>query len=434
VRVETTDAYANVLLDSRLRVGGLSRADRALATELVYGVLRWRGKLDWLLAPFLDRPLSALDATVRHALRLGAYQLACLERIPAFAAVDETVALAREAGAARAAGYVNAVLRRLAGGSARPLPDPAADPLAYWAGPGSHPAWLAERWIRRLGPEEAAALMEASNRIPPLTVVVNRIKADVAAVETALRSAVPGMVPGNFVPGSFACRGAGGPGDLPGFADGWFVPMDEAGALPVLALDLAPGQRVLDACAGGGGKSALIAASVGAAGEVTALDRSSRALRRLSSAISRLGLASVHAAHYDAREAGRAWPGRFTRVLLDAPCSGLGTIRRRPEIKWRRRPEDLGRAAGLQAELLAGVAGAVAPGGLLVYSTCSLEPEETDGVIEAFLRGHPAFGLDAATADLRAFADPGAGGVLRAWPHRHDTDGFFVARLRRRGP
>ncbi|RPI03649.1 MAG: RsmB/NOP family class I SAM-dependent RNA methyltransferase, partial [Zetaproteobacteria bacterium] len=180
-----------------------------------------------------------------------------------------------------------------------------------------------------------------------------------------------------------------------------------------------------------GGKSALMAASVGAAGQVLALDRSPRAIRRLSEATSRLGLASVRTALYDAREAGGAWPSRFPRVLLDAPCSGLGTIRRRPEIKWRRRPEDLGRAAALQADLLAGVAGAVAPGGLLVYSTCSLEPEETDEVIAAFLRGHPGFALEAPGPGLRDFADPDAAGVLRTWPHRHDTDGFFVARLRR---
>jgi 16S rRNA (cytosine967-C5)-methyltransferase len=431
IRVEATDAYANVLLDSRLRASAFSRPDRALVTELVYGVLRWRGMLDWLLTPLLDRPITGLDATVCQLLRLGAYQLASLTRIPDFAAVDETVSLAREVGAGRAAGYVNAVLRRAAGEPRRPAPDPAVDPLAYWIGPGSHPAWLAERWLRRLGPGEAGALMTANNRVPPLTVVANRLKADIGEVERILRKVVPEIVLGGFVPGSFACRGAGSPSDLPGFADGLFLPMDEAGALPVLALDLTAGQHVLDACAGGGGKSALIAASVGPAGQVLALDRSPRAIRRLSAAASRLGLASVRATLYDARDAGRTWAGRFSRVLLDAPCSGLGTLRRRPEMKWRRRPEDLCRAAALQADVLAGVAGAVAPGGLLVYSTCSLEPEETDEVIATFLHGHPAFALDAPGPDLQAFADPTAAGILRAWPHRHDTDGFFVARLRR---
>jgi 16S rRNA (cytosine967-C5)-methyltransferase len=430
-RVETTDAYANVLLDARLREGKLSRLDRGLTTELVYGVLRWRGFLDWLLMPFLDRPLTDVDSVVRQLLRLGTYQLACLTRVPDFAAVDETVSLARQVGAGRAAGYVNAVLRRVAETARRPEPDPATAPLAYWAGPGSHPAWLADRWVRRLGPQEAGALMTANNRIPPLAVMVNRVKADVGDVERSLRPAVPDLRPGRYVRGSFTCRGAGSVSELPGFAEGMFLPMDEAGALPVLALDLQPGHQVLDACAGGGGKSALMAASVGPTGRVLALDRSPRAIRRLSVAVTRLGLARVEPTLYDALNAGRNWSGRFPRVLLDAPCTGLGTVRRRPEIKWRRRPDDVERAAANQTGLLDGVSGAVAPDGLLVYSTCSLEPEETDDVIDAFLVHHAEFRLEAPDCRLDAFADSARAGVLRAWPHRHDMDGFFVARLRR---
>ncbi len=430
-RVETTDAYANLLLDARLRQHGLSRPDRALATELVYGVLRWRGLLDWLLAPFVDRPLVALDPAVRRILHLGTYQLTRLTRIPDFAAVDETVSLAHQLGASRAAGYVNAVLRRVAAAPRRAEPDPAKEPVEYWVGPGSHPAWLADRWIRRLGVAEAGALMSANNRVPPLTVMTNRLRTDVGALEQALRSAAPDVRPGRFVSGSFACRAAGGVRELPGFATGMFLPMDEAGALPVLALDLRPGHEVLDACAGGGGKSALIAAAVGPTGHVLALDRSPRAIRRLFAAATRLGLARVEPTLYDARDAGGTWPGRFARVLLDAPCTGLGTVRRRPEIKWRRRPEDVTRAAALQVELLDGVSGAVAPDGMLVYSACSLEPEETIQVIDAFLGRHAEFRLEAPDRSLRAFAETAREGFLCAWPHRHDTDGFFVARLRR---
>jgi 16S rRNA (cytosine967-C5)-methyltransferase len=209
--------------------------------------------------------------------------------------------------------------------------------------------------------------------------------------------------------------------------------MDEAGAFPVLALEPQPGDRVLDACAGGGGKSALIAARVGSRGEVLALDRSPRAIRRLEAARARLGLDGVRPRLGDARSAGTEWAGQFSRVLLDAPCTGLGTIRRRPEIKWRRRPEDLNRAAGLQRALLAGVAGAVATGGVLVYSACSLEPEETDAVVADFLARHPAFELDDPGPALRQRGDLVDGqGTVRSWPHRHGTDGFFVARLRRR--
>ena len=432
LRVEATDAYANLLLDARLGKGGLAGPDRALATELVYGVLRWRGKLDWMLSHVLDRPIAVLDPAVRQILRLGTYQLCCLTRIPDFAAVDQSVRLSRQARAGRSASYVNAVLRSVARQREWPVLDATADPVGYWETAGSHPGWLAERWVARLGAVDAGRLMEANNTVPPLTVLVNRLRAKVEEVHHALSGAVPDVVPGRWVSGAFSMRRAGSPADLPGFASGWAIPMDEAGALPVLALDPLPGQRVLDACAGGGSKSALIAASVGDEGEVVALDRSPRALRRMEMAIRRLGLHMVRPRLADARAAGGEWPGQFSRVLLDAPCTGLGTIRRRPEIRWRRQPEDLPRAAMLQRELLEGVAGAVALTGFLVYSTCSLEPEETDEVVAAFLRAHPEFCLDDPGPTLRQAADlVDDSGCMRAWPHRHGTDGFFVARLRR---
>ena len=352
-------------------------------------------------------------------------------RVPAFAAVDESVRLARTAGAARSAGFVNAVLRALTRRAPRPEPDPSADPLGYWSGPGSHPAWLAQRWLERLGPSDAAALMAANNGTPPVTLLTNRLRATPEEVAERLRQVAPELTPTEWVPGAFTVRGGGSPGELPGFAEGLVIPMDEAGALPVLALELAEGQAVLDACAGGGGKSALIAAAIGPRGRLLALDSSPRAIRRLQTALARLGVTTAEARQADAREAGAAWPARFPRVLVDAPCSGLGTLRRRPEIRWRRRPEDLVRASRLQEELLTGAAGAVLPGGLLVYSTCSLEPEETTAVVDAFLAARPAFALEAAGPLLTPFADPGRPGLLRAWPHRHGTDGFFVARLRR---
>jgi 16S rRNA (cytosine967-C5)-methyltransferase len=431
-RVEATDAYANVLLDARLSKSGLTGADRALVTELVYGVLRWRGKLDWILGRVLDRPIAVLDRPVRHVLRVAAYQLCCLTRIPDFAAVDQAVHMARCAGAGRSAAYVNAVLRSLARQRAWLEPDPSANLIHYWETAGSHPRWLVERWLARLGPEDAGRLMAANNRVPPLTVLTNAIKVQAEDVHHALAEVVPGVVPGRWVHGAFSVRGAGSPADLPGFASGWLIPMDEAGALPVLALDPLPGHRVLDACAGGGSKSALIAARVGADGEVVALDRNPRATRRLNAAIQRLGLHTVQPHLADARAVASRWPAQFSRVLLDAPCTGLGTLRRRPEIRWRRQPDDLFRAAALQRELLEGVAGALAPEGLLVYCTCSVEPEETEEVVTAFLASHSEFGLDDPRPVLAQAADLVDGqGYLRTWPHRHETDGYFVARLRR---
>ncbi len=430
-RVEATQAYANLLLDARLGKSRLSAADRALATELTYGVLRWQGRLDWILGQVLDRPLASLERTVRLTLRLGAYQACLLSRVPDFAVVDEAVELARRRGRREAAGFVNAVLRAIIRWRDRGEPGPPEGSIEYWSSIGSHPRWLAERWIGRLGAVEAGALMAANNAVPPTTMVVNALRAEPAAVRAALAASVAAVTPGRYVADALSVKGAGRIADLPGFREGWLVPMDEAGALPVLALDPQPGERVLDACAGGGGKSALLGARVGSRGEVVALDSSPRAIRRLEAAKARLGLEMVQPRFGDCRATGTG-DGPFARVLLDAPCTGLGTIRRRPEIKWRRSPADIPRAAGLQDALLEGVAGAVAPGGVLVYSTCSLEPEETDAVAARFLAAHPEFRPDEppwAGAEVQALA---AGpGTLRAWPHRHGTDGFYVLRLRR---
>jgi 16S rRNA (cytosine967-C5)-methyltransferase len=430
--VETTGAFANLLLDSRLRSAALPAADRALATELTYGVLRWRGKLDWTLRQVADRPLEKLEAAVLDLLRLGLYQVCCLERVPAYAAVDETVRLARRVGAGRSAGYVNAVLRAAA--LRRPVrgdrhPDPDTDPLAYWSTLGSHPTWLAARWLARLGAAEAGKLMAANNQAPPLTVVANPLRGSPLDARSLLASRGIEAQPGRLFPWAFRVRGVGSPTELPGFSEGWWIPMDEGGLLPVAALDARPGQRVLDATAGGGGKTALIASCVAPGGEVVALDRSPRAIHRLTAAVDRLGLPAVRAMVGDAHAAEAC--GRYARVLLDAPCTGLGTVRRRPEIKWRRRPADLAAARRLQQGLLAGSARAVASGGLLVYSTCSLEPEETDDVIHDFLREHAEFRLDDLRGIVPGAPDLATDGVIRAWPHRHETDGFFAARLRR---
>ena len=431
-RVEASEAYANLLLDARLGSGRLSAADRALATELSYGVLRWQGRLDWILGHVLDRPIAALERTVRLTLRLGTYQACLLSRVPDFAIVHEAVELVRRQGRREAAGFVNAVLRAVIRWRDRGEPGPPEGSLEYWSTVGSHPRWLVERWATQLGPAEAGSLMAANNAIPPITVAVNVLRAAPAAVRESLAGTVPEVTPGRFAPEILSVRGAGRVADLPGFREGWLVPMDEAGALPVLALDPQPGEDVLDACAGGGGKSALLGARVGARGEVVALDSSPRAIRRLEEAKRRLGLDMVRPRLGDARAAGSLWDSRFPRVLLDAPCTGLGTVRRRPEIKWRRAPAVPGRAAAVQDALLDGVAAAVAPGGVLVYSTCSLEPEETDAVAARFLAAHPEFRPDdipAVSGGLRVLA---AGpGVLRAWPHRHGTDGFYVLRLRR---
>ncbi|MGB4781971.1 16S rRNA (cytosine(967)-C(5))-methyltransferase RsmB [Candidatus Methylomirabilis sp.] len=438
-QVEEQQAYASLLLDAKLKQARLSQQERALATELTYGILRWQGRLDYLLAVVTDRPWDRVDPALRRLLRLGAYQILFLTRIPAYAAVNETVALTQEVMRSQlkpvAKAFVNAILRRLLErhGTIR-FPDPSSDPVGALATRWSHPPWLVARWLTRLGAEETEALLRANNDTPALSVVVNRLKRQPEEVQDRLSKIAGSVTPARFVPGAFHLKDGAEALRDPAFADGWYFPMDEAAALPVLLLDPQPGDVVLDACAGGGGKTALLLGQLGGRGRVIALDPSARAHRRLREARARLGLDRVSPVQADARQAAQLFTRPVDRILVDAPCSGLGTLRRHPERKWQQQEAGLAALARLQLELLHGVAPVLKPGGFLVYSTCSLEPEETDTVIETFLRDFPEFTAADAPDNLPATVAEliDSKGALRTWPHRNGLDGFYAIRLRRR--
>ena len=438
-QVEEQQAYASLLLDARLQKARLSQQDRALATELSYGILRWQGRLDYLLAAVTNRPWERVDPMLRRLLRLGAYQILFLTRIPAYAAVNETVALTqdvmRSAAKAGAKAFINAILRRLLERQDTiRFPDPSSDPVGALATRWSHPSWLVARWLARLGPAETEALLKANNNTPALSVIVNRLKSRPEEVQARLAEIACSVIPGRFAPGAFHLTDGAEALHDPAFANGWYFPMDEAAALPVLLLDPQPGDVVLDACAGGGGKTALLLGQLAGTGRVIALDPSTRAHRRLREARARLGLDRVTQVQADARQAFRLFTRSTDRALVDAPCSGLGTLRRHPERKWQQQEAGLAALARLQLELLHGVAPLLKPGGVLVYSTCSLEPEETDTVVEAFLHDFPDFSTDDVRKGLpegvSELIDPN--GALRTWPHRHGLDGFYAVRLRRR--
>jgi 16S rRNA (cytosine967-C5)-methyltransferase len=436
-QVEEQGAFASLLLDARLERARLRPEERALATELTYGVLRWQGRLDYLLGLVVQRPWEQVDPPIRRILRLGAYQLLFLTRVPPYAAIDETVALTAvvEGGRFRGArGFVNAVLRRLhRDRDTLQWPDPTIDPVRALAVRWSHPPWLVARWLARLGREETEALLQANNEATALSVAVNRLRARPDQVYDRLTQIVPSVTPGRLVPGIYQLRDGAAALRDPAFRAGWYFPMDEAAALPVLLLDPQPGETILDACAGGGGKAALILGLLGSSGRVLALDPSARAHRRLREARARLRLDRLVPIQADARQAWRLLARPVDRILVDAPCSGLGTLRRHPERKWRQQEAGLRSLAELQHSLLEGVAPLLKPGGILVYATCSLEPEETDQVIEQFRRAAPELAPDdppeGLPSAIRRVIEPG--GILRTWPHRHGVDGFFAVRLRR---
>jgi 16S rRNA (cytosine967-C5)-methyltransferase len=411
--------------------------DRALATDLVTGTLRWQGQLDHLIAEFARRPVGKLDAEVLQILRLGAYQLLHLDRVPAAAVVNDAVAMTRRARKSSAAGLVNAVLRAMSRNAHRlPLPPrpPQGDALQYLQISLSHPVWLASRWLTRYGFEEAEAWERFNNAPAPLTLRVNRLKTDADTLVHALGELDVQVEPARYAPDGLIVK-KGNPLRTPLAGTGHFVVQDEASQLVALLGAPEPGMRVLDACASPGGKTTAMAAMGGDRAEIFGVDVRDARIRLLRDTVAASGARHVHILQGDL-EAGLPFAARFDLVFVDAPCSGLGTIRRDPDIRWRRREADLPSLAAAQSVMIRHAAAAVRPGGRLVYSTCSSEPEENDAVIDAFLKAGGGFEL----LDLRASRpkyfealEPviDTPGVLRTSPAKHGLEAFYGAVLRR---
>lgn len=389
--------------------------DRAFLHELVLGTLRRRGALDAALAPLSAKPLDALDAPVRAILRLAAHQVVHL-RVPDRAAVSEAVELAKER-APRGSGFVNAVLRRLAREGAPPEPDAARDPLAWLASSGSLPHWLAVRWLGRLGDAAAIARARVMLEEPTATVRLNPRHPDAESRAIAAGLTLqPAKVPG-------ALRvAAGRPQELA--AAGLLHAQDEGSQL-VAHLAAAPG-RTLDACAAPGGKATLVGDLVGTGGVVVAGELVPARRRTLAALVARWGVPNVHVVGADGLRP--PFHGGFDTVLLDAPCSGLGTLARHPDVRWRVLPEDLPRHAKRQGALLDALAQVVRPGGRLVYATCSSEPEENEDVVARFLERRRDFQVLALPAWAEPFRD---GAAVRTHPETHGGDAFYAVVLGR---
>jgi len=425
LRVEAESAYASPLIAS-LPETNLSREDRALIQEIVLGVLRWRASLDYFIELYSGRSVDQLDLPVAVALRMGLFQLRHLTRIPASAAVNESVNLIKRARMSSAAGLVNAVLRK------------AATQLDDEAGAGivgrtqraavelSHPLWLLEHWQAMLGVEETKQLALANNSPPPTAFRINTIVRSAGDVIRDLESKGVAIRESSLARGAFVVES--GPSKIVNQSarSGLIYIQDEASQAVSTLLAPQSGDRVLDLCAAPGSKSTHIAALTDDKAWVVACDRHSHRLTTLRAGCERLGISSVDAIALDAT---RALPfdastPRFKRVLVDAPCSGTGTLRSNPEIKWRLTADDLKRLAELQFKLLKQGSRWLAPAGRLVYSTCSIEPKENEEVVRRFLIGTRYFHLrePAARADLIT-----ADGFVRTFPHRHGCDGFFAA-------
>lgn len=437
--VDNRGAYSGLELNRALQAAALTRQDAALATELAYGTIQRLNTIDYALQSRVKGWPNKIEPWVRSLLRMSYYQLRWLTRVPSHAAVDEAVRIAKKRGHAGIGGLVNGVLRAvLREGFDAPLPDKlsAAERIAL---AHSHPVWLVERWIAEYGESEAEAVCAANNEPPHASARINRLKttrdeaiADLAAEGIRARKSA-------LARDGIVAEKAGNLAHANGYKKGRYTVQDESSMLVAAVADPRPGMRVLDCCAAPGGKTTHLAERMGDDGLVIANDVHPHKEALIREQADRLGLGCVRTTVGDALELpGRIGPASCDVVLLDAPCSGLGVIRRKPEIKWNKTSADIAGLAELQRKLLARAGDVVKPGGTLVYSTCTIAEEENGGAVRAFLGERPEFALDPDWPEevLRPLRDAGKlpepfSGMIQLLPGQFGGDGFFIARLRK---
>ncbi|MCC0564298.1 16S rRNA (cytosine(967)-C(5))-methyltransferase RsmB [Brevibacillus borstelensis] len=432
-RVEEHQSYSNLELKHVLDREELRAPDAGLVTELVYGTIQRRLTLDTALDRFIRG--KKVQTWVKNLLRLSLYQIRFLDRIPDRAVVHEAVEIAKRRGHQGIASMVNGVLR-----NALRSPDlwdklGSGDDAARLSIEQSHPEWLVRRWAGQYGIEETRRILESNNRPPRTSIRVNTLKSTRDELLGKLREQFSAVEPSVVSPDGLVMEGGHAAG-TEWFRQGLFTVQDESSMLVAPALAADPGMRVLDACAAPGGKTTHIAALMQNRGEIIASDVHPHKRDLIAQNAKRLGITIIEPIVSDALHLGEKKLGTFDRILLDAPCTGFGVIRRKPDLKWNKTPDDVKAIAELQYKLLESVAALLAPGGLLVYSTCTIEPEENQLVVQRFVKNHPAFELDRTLADdlpasVRDKIDT-TEGFVQVLPHHFESDGFFIARLKRK--
>lgn len=428
--VQRRGAFADIALNRWLRQAKLSEQERSLTTELVYGCVRRMRTLDALIDVFAKKKSSQQPPDLRTILHLGLYQLRYLSDIPAAAAVDTTVELCKKNSLAGLAGFVNALLRQYIRKTDTPLQLP-ENPVERLGILHSFPDWIVQFWIDQLGFEEAEKLCQWFNKSPTIDLRVNPLRTSIEQVEAALEAAGATVTRIPHLPQALRLKGgAGAIENLPGYKEGWWCVQDSSAQLVSYLLAPQPGEVVFDVCAAPGGKTTHIAELMRDEGKIIACDKTESRLRKLAENAQRLRYKSIEILRGDVCNISQ-FKNVGDRVLLDAPCSGLGTLHRRADARWRHTPENIKKLAELQAKLLEQVAGWLKEGGFLVYSTCTLHPLENENLICSFLERHSHWQISPPAPDspVAPFVTPE--GWVKVWPHRHQMDGFFMVRLRK---
>ena len=427
-RVERSDSYLDRLLEGEMRTADMNELDKGLMNEIVTGVVRWQMKLDWVLTGFFHGNFTKAETNIKNALRVALYQILFLDKVPHSAAVNEAVEFIKRLRGQKVGDLVNAVLRNILRNLENiRYPDFKEDQIQHLAVVESHPSWIVKRWVTRFGYDEAKKLLSANNDRPDLTLRVNRLKIDFNYFLTQLEQHQIQFSRSEYLDFFVRVKHMAGIGGSEMFRQGFFVVQDESAGIAVQMLDPKPGDRVIDMCAAPGGKATFIGELMKNVGEIVAVDRYETRLNLVKNACQRLGIAN---AHFVAADAATIQTTPAEKVLVDAPCSGLGVLAKKPDAKWKREPEDLVRLVQTQRAILENAARHVKPDGVLVYSTCTTEPEENISLIHSFLADHPEFSIE----NAGRFIDPKLvtpEGAVETFPHRHLMDGSFAVRLKK---
>ncbi len=427
-RIDRTDAYLDKLLEVELRQSELSGQDKALLYEIVHGVIRWLGRIDWILTGFYKGQFPKCIPNMKNAMRVALYQILFLDKVPDYAAVNEAVEFVKKLQGQKSGDVVNAVLRGIIRSKngiryAKREEDIVLFMSAYY----SHPSWIVKRWLNRYGEEFTEKLLEANNQKPTHILRVNRLATSINEMEKLLDDVKMAYRRGKYVENFLHLGALSNITDWKYFRLGYFSLQDESTGLPVLLLNPEPGMKVLDLCAAPGGKTGLIAEMMNNSGELVAIDRYESRLNILEKNLNRLKVTNYRAIAIDALEFDE---GEFDKVLVDAPCSGLGTLVKKPDIKWKRDFSDIRKLNPLQSNLLNKAASLVKINGTVVYSTCTIEPEENFELIKNFLKENPNFELITNHSNIdSSLLDQN--GCVQTYPHIHGIDGSFAAKLKR---
>ncbi len=425
-RVERTDSYLDKLIDAELRSSEFNDLDKSLLMEIVHGVLRWQSKLDWVLNGFFHGNFSKAEVTVRNTLRAALYQILFLDKVPDHAAVNEAVDFIKRVRGEKAGGLVNGVLRNIIRNKdGIHYPDVQNDAALYLSTMYSFPLWMVKRWMNRFGFYETEKLLEAQNQKPGLSLRINTMKTTVEDFMKMFDLQNISYERAQFLPMFLKTSNLSNISQTEIFRRGFFTVQDESAGIAAVLLDVKPGERVVDLCSAPGGKTTFFGEVMKNQGEIIAVDKYQTRLNLVKTACERVGLTNIT---YVAADGIEFQTEPVDKILIDAPCSGLGVLSKKPDIKIKREMRDINEVVKIQELLLNNAATILKPGGVMVYSTCTIEPEENFGVVKKFLETHPEFEIDPASKYI-AEKIVSADGFVETFPHRNGIDGSFSIRL-----